>query len=112
MDSPTTLVLRAAETRTSHAGRADGALAAIDEMLDRLETVTRAGQQHLMAKIVAVLTSHPVIAAGGPFIAERVEDLRREAGKAAPDGGAFARATRALFSATRILGPRDSRDSR
>ena len=27
-----------------------------------------------------------------------------EAGKAAPDGGAFARATRALFSATRILG--------
>jgi len=103
MASPTTLVLGPAETRTSHAGRGDGALAAIDEMLDRLETVTHAGQQHLMAKIVAVLTSHPVIAAGGPFIAERVEDLRREAGKAAPDGGAFARATRALFSATRIL---------
>jgi hypothetical protein len=101
MASPTSLVLRSpAEGRPPATGRGDGALAAIDEMLDRLETVTHAGQQHLMAKIVAVLTAHPSITAGGPFVAARVEDLRREAGKAAPDGSAFASATRALFSAT------------
>src|SRR5215831_4908121 len=75
---------------------------AIHEMLERLETVTRAGQQHIMAKIVAMLVAHPAIAAGGPVVAACIEDLRREARKAAPDGGAFARATRALFSATRV----------
>jgi len=80
------------------------ALAAINEMLERLETVTRAGQRHLMNKILAVLTSHPLITAAGPFIADRVDDLRREAEKAAPDGGAFTRATRALFTTARILG--------
>lgn len=100
MTSPTTLAHRPAEPRVPQPGRSDGALAAIDEMLDRLETVTHAGQQHLMAKIVAMLVSHPSIAGGGPFVAERVEDLRREAGRAAPDGSAFARATRALFSST------------
>jgi hypothetical protein len=103
MASPISLSPVPSDAGHRHPGRADGALAAIDEMLDRLETVTHAGRQHLMTKIVSVLTSHPVIASGGPFIAERVEDLRREAGKAAPDGYAFARATRALFSATRRL---------
>jgi hypothetical protein len=82
----------------------DRALTAIDDMLDRLETVTRAGQQHLMVKIVEVLTTHPLITAAGPFVTTRLDDLRREASKAAPDGGAFAHATRALLSAARILG--------
>jgi len=104
MASPTPQVRTPADTRPPQARRADGALAAIDEMLDRLETVTHAGQRHLMSKIVAVLLAHPAIAAGDPLVAARVEDLRREARKSAPDGGAFARATRALFSATSIGG--------
>ena len=60
----------------------------VRQVLERLETVTRAGQRHLMNKIVAVLTSHPLIAAAGPFVAARVDDLRRDAEEAAPDGGA------------------------
>ena len=83
------------------AGLGDGALGAIDDMLDRLESVTRAGQQYLMHKIVGVLDAHPVAASGGPFVARRLDDLRREAGKASPDGGAFALTARAMMTTLR-----------
>ena len=78
--------------------RGDGALAAINEMLDRMESVTRAGQLYLMAKIVAVLTAHPLAASDGPFIGRWLDDLRREIAKTAPDGTAFAVRARGLVS--------------
>jgi hypothetical protein len=78
--------------------RGDRALGAIDEMLDRMESVTRAGQRFLMGKIVAVLTAHPMASSGGPFIGRWLDDLRREIDKTSPDGGAFAVRARALVS--------------
>jgi hypothetical protein len=78
--------------------RGDRALGAIDEMLDRMESVTRAGQRFLMGKIVAVLTAHPMASSGGPFIERWLADLRREIDKTSPDGGAFALRARALVS--------------
>jgi hypothetical protein len=81
---------------------ADSALLAIDEMLERLATVTNAGRQHLMEKIVNLMVRHPSVTAGAPFLASRIEDLRRQARKAAPDGDAFASATRTLLATARI----------
>jgi hypothetical protein len=103
MTTPDVSLARVSPTALTAAAPAglDGALAAIDEMLDRLETVTHAGQQHLMAKIVSVLTAHPVIASGGPVAAARIERLRQESQKTAPDFSSFARATRALLSQER-----------
>jgi hypothetical protein len=75
----------------------DATLAAIDEMMERLETVTDAGRQHLMSKIVSVLVSHP-LAAGAPILAARVEVLRKEARRASPDGGAFTSVARPLVA--------------
>jgi hypothetical protein len=74
-----------------------GALEAVHEMLERLESVTDAGRQHLMLKIVTVLDAHPM-AGADPCIRARVADLRREAGKAAPDGVSFANVARPLVS--------------
>jgi hypothetical protein len=67
----------------------EGTLAAIHDMLERLESVTDAGRQHLMSKIVAVLAAHP--RAADPPVAASVENLRREARKAVPDGSTFVR---------------------
>jgi hypothetical protein len=69
----------------------DHVLDAVGEMLERLESVTRAGQQHLMIKIVAALDQHP-------HALGRLDDLRREAGKASPDGPAFVRAAERLLT--------------
>jgi hypothetical protein len=82
--------------------RGDGILAAIDEMLARLESVTNAGQRHLMQKIVSALVAHPLAASAGAFVIASFEDLRREVSKAAPDGGAFERATRTLIAQYRM----------
>ena len=76
----------------------DSTLIVLDEMLDLLKSVTRAGERHMMGKIVRVLCGHPRATAGGPFIARRLEDLRREAGKAAPDGDVFGRIARAVLA--------------
>jgi hypothetical protein len=76
----------------------DSTLVVLDEMLDLLKSVTRAGERHMMGKIVRVLCGHPRASAGGPFIAHRLEDLRREAGKAAPDGDVFGRIARAVLA--------------
>jgi hypothetical protein len=70
----------------------DHVLDAVGEMLERLESVTRAGQQHLMVKIVAALDQHPR-ALG------RLDVLRREAAKTVPDGPTFARAAEHLLGA-------------
>ena len=74
---------------------AAGALSAVHEMLERLESVTDAGRQHLMIKIVTVLDAHP-LAGADPCIRARVADLRREAAKVAPDGVSFANVARPL----------------
>jgi hypothetical protein len=79
----------------------DGALLAIDEMLERFDTVTHAGRQHLMQKIVSLLVQHPSVTAEGSFLASHVDELRLQAGKAAPDADAFASATRRLLAAAR-----------
>jgi hypothetical protein len=76
----------------------DSTLILLDEMLDLLKSVTRAGERHMMGKIVMVLCGHSWATAGGPFVAHRLEDLRREAGKAAPDGDAFGRIARAVLA--------------
>lgn len=90
--TPSTLALR-----LPSAASLDGTLATIDEMIERLETVTDAGRQHLMSKIVSGLVSHPA-AATAPVVAARVEVLRREAERAAPDGNAFTRIARPLVA--------------
>ena len=73
-------------------------LGAVNEMLERLDTVTDAGRQHLMSKIVAVLSAHP-LASADPCVRAQVADLRREAGKPAPDGASFAGVARPLLAA-------------
>ena len=78
--------------------RDDATLLVLDEMVEILKSLTRAGQRYMMEKIVAVLCVHPGALAAGPFVARRLEDLRREGGKAAPDGDAFGHAARAVLA--------------
>jgi hypothetical protein len=80
------------------AGRGVAALAVIAEMLERLESVTRAGQQHLMGKIVTVLSVQPPTQADESIVAHRLAELRQESGKVAPDGQAFTLIARALLA--------------
>jgi hypothetical protein len=70
----------------------------IDEMLGRLESVTMAGQLHLMNKILAALGMHPMSKTGGPTVTSRLDDLRNETAKALPDGSAFAYTARVLMT--------------
>jgi hypothetical protein len=93
---------RASSPATSPVSRVSSALsantlAAIDDMLGRLDTVTRAGQQHLMTKIILALSAHPLVASRHQA-ARRLAELRREATKSAPDDRAFTLATRALVA--------------
>jgi hypothetical protein len=76
----------------------DSTIMVLDEMLDLLESLTNAGQRYMMEKILTVLGAHPGAMAGGSFVARRLEDLRREAGKAAPDGDAFGHTARAVLA--------------
>jgi hypothetical protein len=78
------------------------ALSALDEMLERLESVTDAGRRHLMSKILTVLTAHPL--ASAPCFVALFEDMRREALKPAPDGRVFARAARPLVATLETTG--------
>jgi hypothetical protein len=94
--------------RPQHATvRDDVTLIVLDEMVDLLKSLTWAGQRYMMEKIVAVLCVHPRAVAGGPLVARCLEDLRREGGRAAPDGDAFgltARAVLATISAVHAAG--------
>jgi len=72
-------------------------LGAVGEMLERLDSVTDAGRRHLMAKIVTVLSAHP-LASADPGVGARVADLRREADKPAPDGPWFVGVARPILS--------------
>jgi hypothetical protein len=78
---------------------AESALIVVEEMLERLETVTLAGRQHLMGKIVTVLAAQTPPAIARALVTRRVDELRREAAKVVPDGRAFSRAARAVVAA-------------
>jgi hypothetical protein len=82
-------------------GGPDQILAAVSEMLERLETVTRAGQQHLMVKILGALNAHPYVLAAGPnsrSIGRQLDDLKREAEKTSPDAPTFVRVAQRLLT--------------
>jgi hypothetical protein len=80
-------------------------LDAVREILRGLETATRAGQQHLMMKVLGLLRSEApardnwVGEQQWTKIAAALERLAAEASRLAPDSGAFARQATAVADA-------------
>ena len=77
----------------------------VREILRGLETATAAGQQHLMMKVLGLLRSEApardnrVGDQQWSKIAAALEQLAREAGRMAPDAGAFTRQATAVADA-------------
>jgi hypothetical protein len=78
-------------------------LSVVDELTGALELVTRAGQQHVMNKIVAILRREMLLVAA-PFAAadlasllNAMAELEHEAGRIAPTAAAFNRHARVVI---------------
>jgi hypothetical protein len=92
------LALRAPVLALSLAAR----LRVVDELMGSLELVTRAGQQHVMNKILAILRREMLLIAA-PFTAanlasllDAMAELEHEAGRIAPTASAFNRHARVV----------------
>ncbi len=79
----------------------------VGELMGTLELVTRAGQQHVMHKILGILRREMLLVAS-PFAAadlaallEAMAELEHEAGRIAPTAAAFNRQARIV---TDVLG--------
>jgi hypothetical protein len=76
-------------------------LAVAREMLETLETLTNAGQRHLMAKVVTFIGGH--LATGAPGARERhaalqlLNDLKRESERPSPAVATFRRHAESLI---------------
>jgi len=77
-------------------------LSVVDELMGALELVTRAGQQHVMDKILAILRREMLLVAA-PFAAadlasllDAMAELEHEAGRIAPTAAAFNRHARVV----------------
>jgi hypothetical protein len=77
-------------------------LSVVDELMGALELVTRAGQQHVMNKILAILRREMLLVAA-PFgatdlasLLEAMAELEHEAGRIAPTAAAFNRHARVV----------------
>ena len=77
-------------------------LSVVDELMCALELVTRAGQQHVMNKILAILRREMLLVAA-PFAAadlasllDAMAELEHEAGRRAPTAAAFNRHARVV----------------
>jgi hypothetical protein len=79
-------------------------LSVVGELMCALELVTRAGQQHVMNKILAILRREMLLVAA-PFAAadlasllDAMAELEHEAGRLAPTAAAFNRHARVVTS--------------
>jgi hypothetical protein len=85
-------------------------LAVAREMLETLETLTNAGQRHLMAKVVTFIQGH--VSQAAPIARERpraalfqhLTELQRQAERPSPDLAAFRSHAQALLGLLAPLG--------
>ena len=83
----------------------------VNELMGTLELVTRAGQQHVMSRILSILRGEilslgfPLAAADLASLLDAMAELEHEAGRIAPTAAAFNRHARVITS---VLGKPDS----
>jgi hypothetical protein len=104
-ESPRPVVVPAFEARSwrDHGSPLLRQLAVVREMLPTLDTVSAAGQQHLMGKVVAFIQEHSTSAyrslsrRNQEMFAELLDRLRRESNRIAPDVQAFCHGAESLL---------------
>jgi hypothetical protein len=86
-------------------------LTVVDELMGRLELVTRAGQQHVMNRILSILRGE-ILSLGFPLataelasLLDAMAELEHEAGRIAPTAAAFNLQARVITS---VLGRSDT----
>ncbi len=88
----------------SHPSLPADTVATIRQMLATLETVTNAGQIHLMNKLLAIIGDHVerALGRGGPrndgMLREQLTLLKREADRSAPSTPAFVNRAEGLIA--------------